>query len=325
MSSPALENFLDKFTVSELVQGRELYWVESKTSVKQTLKKLQDKRILSMPVFDKGPEHKAKNGGLGKYIGLITIGDIVQGLAFNPWFDKITMQKEKPTKEDLSRLVKFSILESKVSEIVGEMTEEGKHLIILDENDKLKTALKLFAKGQHRALVVRSKGGPCMLSQSDCVKFLSNKLNYEEAIGTKVGLLFERSLSNTNLLDENKQVKSVRADEIALMGYRELGINAKDPLAALPVVDSKTGKVVATLSESDLRGIDEHTLTDLLLPVTEFIKKSDKDTESLLTFEEDTTLGDAIFMLSKKSAHRAWIVDDDRECVLSHVTTIYYY
>mmetsp|Transcript_20804 Transcript_20804/g.29085 ORF Transcript_20804/g.29085 Transcript_20804/m.29085 type:complete len:358 (-) Transcript_20804:141-1214(-) len=316
-TSIKLEAFLDKYTVKDLIPGeRKLIHVESKTTVEDVLKLLNKHKILSVPVFDKSSEHEKKNGMLGSYLGLITMADIVQGLAFNPWFEKYTLGFD-PTKklfvDDMERLVKYSVLQSPISELIG-MSQETKDTWIFDETSSLNTVAKCFSQGAHRALVTREKGGPTLLSQSDCARFLARKLEYETALGSDIGKLLEQPLSKVGLFMKGVKVISIDGNALALMGFQKLlqWKGYKDwQLASLPIVDSKQGgKLIGNLSESDLRGITSKNLCDILLPLKEYLTKMNGEIRAPITVTSQTTFLEALEKVVLEKVHRAWIVDD---------------
>lgn len=146
-------------------------------------------------------------------------------------------------------------------------------------------------------------------------RFLYQKLECETALGSSVGTLKEQPLSKIGSMCEGRKVISLKSNELALMGFRKL-LQLKSfkdwQLAALPIVDSKNGKLVGNLSESDLRGINRQNLLDLLLPASEYLKKiHGGKIPKPITVTTNTRYVDALQTVVKKKIHRAWIVDSN--------------
>mmetsp|Transcript_11120 Transcript_11120/g.16650 ORF Transcript_11120/g.16650 Transcript_11120/m.16650 type:complete len:341 (+) Transcript_11120:65-1087(+) len=300
-----LETFLKDAKVSDLKSKVEIFPIDSAATVCDTLKELASKKILSMPVLD-----KKKN----KYIGIVSISDIVIATVFNPAFSKLasgTKAIDKLVREDFKKIIEKSVLKNPVSDLVG-MTEEGKNLWVFDEKESLIKVSEYFAQGVHRALVSRSKGNPSFISQTDLVRFIGKKVR--ESKDAVVTSFLKNSLSKLGYTRKGKRVIAVKTTETALAGFRRLlqWQSFRDwNLAALPIVD-KDGKIVGNLSESDLREMNtEARLLDLLFVVPIFLKTYYGEMRKPVTVTGETSFLDALDKLLDENVHRIWIVDND--------------
>jgi CBS domain-containing protein len=89
---------------------------------------------------------------------------------------------------------------------------------------------------------------------------------------------------------------------------------------AIAVVD-KEGRLAASLSASDLRGLHRGTLDTLLLPVYEFLESNSKERkggllpDQLRSAKPDTPLDAIVNMMLESHIHRVWLTNDNDEPV----------
>ena len=118
--------------------------------------------------------------------------------------------------------------------------------------------------------------------------------------------LFSRTLSDLGLCISARKVVFMYDDEGALDGLRRL---SDCGLGALPVIDRRTGVIVATLSCSVVRYLDLATVGDIRLPVLDFLRKYHPPSlQPLLCKPSDALLAAARSILAHK-VHCAWIAD----------------
>mmetsp|Transcript_27964 Transcript_27964/g.39038 ORF Transcript_27964/g.39038 Transcript_27964/m.39038 type:complete len:342 (-) Transcript_27964:237-1262(-) len=308
-SNAALQKFLSAFKVADIIKDKnELFTISSTSTVEETLKLLGKKKILSMPVIDE----KKK-----EFVGIVSISDIVIAICFNPCFAKLAKGGtiDDLSREDMEKIISRSVLKNAVVDIVG-VTEEGKNLWTFDENDNLLKLAEYFSQGVHRALIIRESGGPCLLSQTDYARFLCNEVKKTEDKNVEDRLKI--SLEKLGYAGNKGTISiiSVQDEETALGGFRRLlqWHSFRDwNLAAMPVVDSKSGKIIGNLSESDLRGINENRLLDLLFVVPMYLKTYHGQMKKPLTISPETSFGDALDKLVESKVHRLWIVDKNEK------------
>mmetsp|Transcript_6474 Transcript_6474/g.8935 ORF Transcript_6474/g.8935 Transcript_6474/m.8935 type:complete len:338 (-) Transcript_6474:510-1523(-) len=301
-------NFLDSFLVSEIAKEKNnLYFVTSDTTVEGTLQELARRKILSVPVLDKKTN---------QFCGIVSVSDIVVAIVFNPCFAKLSNGGclDKLTRKDMEEIIERSVLKNSVVDVIG-VTEEGKNLWTFDESESLSKLAEYFAQGVHRALITRKSGGPCLISQTDCARFIHSKIKASKSSAVKK--ILDADLNSLGYV-KGTDVVTVKDTETALHGFRRLlqWHSFRDwNLAALPVVDSKTGKIVGNLSESDLRGMNENRLLDLLFVIPMYMKTFYGIMGTPLTVTTNTTFKDAVDKLIEAKVHRLWVVDADEKPV----------
>mmetsp|Transcript_897 Transcript_897/g.1713 ORF Transcript_897/g.1713 Transcript_897/m.1713 type:complete len:341 (-) Transcript_897:289-1311(-) len=307
-TSKNVEEYLKDFKIKDAVTGQqEIFSIPSSSTVEDGLKELAQRKILSLPVLDKKTN---------KYIGIVSISDIVIAICFNPCFSKVSKggdSMEKLTKKDLKDILKKSVLKNPIQDVLG-MTEEGKNLWVFQESEDMVKLAEYFSQGVHRALVVREGKGPCFVTQSDVVKFLASKTKADNSLA--IAELLKKPLSELGHVENEKKVVTVTDNETALTGFRRLlqWQSFRDwNLAALPVVDSKTGKIVGNLSESDLRGLNHDRLLDVLFTVPAYLKTFYGEMRKPETVVATATFGEAIDKIIASEVHRLWIVDADEK------------
>uniref|UniRef100_A0A7S2U1L1 CBS domain-containing protein n=2 Tax=Lotharella oceanica TaxID=641309 RepID=A0A7S2U1L1_9EUKA len=247
-----------------------------------------------------------------KFIAIVSISDIVRAIVMDKSFDKFASGRVRPQEKDIRALLKQStVFRRTISTMVGN-TEESKTFRVFDEKTSFSHLFRHFSQGFHRALVMRREGeGGCLISQSDCVRFIYKKM-MEESGKEEVENLARKPLSELGVL-YNVHALSIKDTETALAGFRKMlrwRAFSKWNLGAIPVVDKK-GRVVANLSESDLRGADRASFVDLLKPVVEYLRTTHGSVRTPVAATGATTFSEAIRTILDEKIHRLWIVNKD--------------
>lgn len=100
-----------------------------------------------------------------------------------------------------------------------------------------------------------------MLTQTDVIQFIHEHLD-----SIKLDFASTQSITELGLMGP-KSLVTMSKNETAFDGYVKM---KKNRVLALPVVDEQ-GKLVASLSNSHLRGLNAERLETLSLPVVEFL------------------------------------------------------
>jgi CBS-domain-containing membrane protein len=123
---------------------------------------------------------------------------------------------------------------------------------------------------------------------------------------------------HTHTQPEGKEFFSLKPTDTALYGFQKMAVLKT---RALPVLDIN-GECVATLSSSNLRGLNADTYSALLLPVVDFLKASNApnasstidETELKLSTGVTTTVGaplsEVLTQLQAYKVHRVWVADE---------------
>ena len=285
--SQQTESVLKTWNLGLLVYDkRNLVHVTSTTTVEEALFLLQRENILALPVYDEQKE---------TFTHILTIFDILTYVAFGSF----KIDEKEPDAYEVFKSAKIPI-----SELVFKpIHSEDAKVWVYNANDKICKVLEPMCKGVHRILVDihNGEGKPQyrMLTQSDMIRFLSSYTLFEPSSpdGTQ-------KLKDLNIIRGN--VKTANENTPALEAFRTLEI---EDIMALPLVDD-TGKLVATLSASDLRGLRSFQLKSILLSSIQFLLLfRGPAARRCVTCTENDTLFDIITKFIIFKVHRIWVVD----------------
>jgi len=135
-----------------------------------------------------------------------------------------------------------------------------------------------------------------VLSQSDLIHFLFE--NIRDVGIARFDTVEKLNLGTQVVISMSAKAKAIHA--FFLMLYNKV--------PAVAIV-SGNGELVGNLSASDLRGLDQNTFPQLLMPVMEFVK-SVKRHRGLITCKKDSTLESVLSKLANNKVHRLWMVND---------------
>jgi len=275
-------------TVGELFPGyRPLISFKSTDSVVDVLKGLEDSLILSAPV-------KKDN----VVIGLVDVLDVLIFL----------VQSFRAGADIFSNLLHTPI--SKVLDLCA--AERPKKFCVVTEKTPIENVLDLFYSGIHRALVVGdSEDVPLvnMISQLDMVGVVAQCLEF-----------FSSDLKYTSMKDLgfSRRPLVIASIEDSVVDVLEKMKNARPIVSAVPVTNEE-GKVVATFSASNLKGILHMPQHTLQMKVTEFLKSQSTDFlrasmdfyKSLhpITTRETSSYEQVAMTMAATKVHRIWVVD----------------
>eukprot|EP00472_Partenskyella_glossopodia_P004424 CAMPEP_0197516794 /NCGR_PEP_ID=MMETSP1318-20131121/1724_1 /TAXON_ID=552666 /ORGANISM="Partenskyella glossopodia, Strain RCC365" /LENGTH=295 /DNA_ID=CAMNT_0043065821 /DNA_START=144 /DNA_END=1031 /DNA_ORIENTATION=+ len=253
-----------------------------------------------------------------KYKGVINIADIINEIVFHPAFvenEELYLTGEI-SQQVFNKRIEESILDEPISMLVGKRPE-SRHLWVFSPDDKMSKIGQYFSQGTHRALIKREEksGGPCIFSQTDLVRFLRLHLTDHQ-----IQPIVKLTLEETGLAVGGRHVVSVSPSDTALTAFRKLlssqWTTTSDfikprhtwDLSALPI--TQNGRLVGTISQSDLRGLNSDNFHLLMLPVLEFLKTGGLiEKRSTISVTPTTTLAATIMKVSENKVHRAWILD----------------
>jgi len=288
---------LRDMTIADVWPTRPIVWVSSTCNLEDTLQLLKIHKILSLPVVDL-PKNEC--------IGTVDVMDITLYLvATFPSVDSITY-------EALNRM-EWAGRKFLVDTTVGQVIAFSKTWNPSDLPNypvKITTSLvqllEIFSFGVHRVPVISDDNKVInFISQTDLLRFFSENLYLlgERGIGKKT--LDELGIGRTS-------VYFVRSDAMTLL---TLSVISAKKVSALPVLDKDTGKLVATFSASDLRGMGPEDLPHLLQPLLQFLATHNLKSLYPLTCKVTDTFEYVMCKLAATKVHRVWVVDDNLQLV----------
>jgi len=285
---------LDTTLCSELIFDKKtLVEVNEDATVEQVLQLMNQNNIISVPVFQNKTGKKV-------YTGIVNNFDIIAYLGFAAYFSG----GELITENDLNILEYESV---PIKEIQG-FSEEGQVLWIFAPTSLLKDVAKLFTnsdKRVHRVLISQenTEFDPKivfrMLTQTDVVRWIVKNQNHFP--------ITQQKLSDLNLA--NPVGGCVFQVPENLQTIKALNQIVKQKVHAVAVVD-ETGKIITTLSESDVRPLCNTNFKKIVLPISEFLREfhDGKLTHPVTCGPTDILLDVAIRAVAAK-VHRVWVVD----------------
>jgi hypothetical protein len=98
----------------------------------------------------------------------------------------------------------------------------------------------------------------------------------------------------------------------ALTGFRSMAIHGVSSMAIVDKQDDSI-KLVDNLSASDIRHFTEDTVSDVFLPVSDYLNKVRKSERKLVVCYEDTPLREVMELAVKNSVHRVWVIEQEGE------------
>jgi len=269
---------------------RNLIKIDSNMTVEEALYVLYRENILAVPVCD--PETE-------EIIAILTTFDFVAYFSFESF--KVGEEAEADA---------FSLFESAnihVSELLQKCKEKEK-IWKFNAKDQIEKVLLPMSKGIHRVLVDinNGEGKPQyrMLTQTDLIRFLTAYSCFNQ---NQSPLNIEDNIKKLNFINTENQLKTAREKTRALDVLR---LMYHHQVHAIPLVNSE-GKLTATLSPSDLRGLRSYQFKSILLPAIEFLLiKKGLSARRCITCTENNTLSDVITKLVINKVHRVWIVNE---------------
>jgi len=239
--------------------------------------------LLSLPVIDSN----------NKLMGMVSILDLLIFLSWAPYFQ--TGQIDESTTE-------LRNLNRPISQLLG-LTTEGRSLWIAEPTMSLTSLVEPFSRGVHRVLVPQKddegKNAYRVLSQSDVVSYIYKN---RHEVGKKM------SIKLSELGIQPKPVVSITSSTPALEGFKTMSLEKVTALAI-----THNGKLVGTLSASDLRGLTRRRLQKVVAPVKQFLEFMHGSIRDPLTTTLDSTLNEALSLIVTEGVHRLWIVNAQKE------------
>jgi len=335
-------------TLKELVDSKPddmqgLVSIVSTETVEKAISLMRHHNITSLPVTD-----EAVAGGTEFFCGVVHLVDVMVKLLSNPVWELLAKEEANNPNLTAQRKIDFlkqhaekmiALFEEPISTYIGAASSE--EIWSLSAESTLEQALEVFSRGVSRLLVqdsafaeTTSTGGAAvklktsLLTQIDVIHFLHN--NTDTLAGFvrlplwKVGLANPPpSVEAENFGADPPGLRPVFCQELQTVTPATSALQALKDIHgwknwhdhAVPIVDEQ-GKLLGTLSASDLRGLTRESWPYLVLPVLEFLKVMNSDSPVDVDRErmqiEVTATHNIAYLLStvaRSGVHRIWLVD----------------
>jgi len=274
-------------TLGELIFDKNaLIQVSSETTVEDAAKMMKKHNIISAPVFDSSK---------GQYIGIIDMFEIMR-------FTAVGFFEESIFKDDLFTKFEFS------KETVGDLVQKSQRcqrILSYEGSEPIIAAIRNLGELDHRALVrtVDDKSFQKVyriITQTDLVRFIQKHEG-------KLQKYLDKRIDELGLANPlGTPTVCITTKDKAVVGFYKMFYNKVNAVA---VVD-ESGKLVANLSCSDLRGLSSDTIQYVRLPPLSFIQSMTGEKPSRpITCRVKDHLNLVIDQMVSANVHRVWITD----------------
>jgi len=276
---------LHHFKVEEVGSNANIVTIQDGKTIEEGVNAMAQNRITSAPVVTNE----------GAVLGYVDMLDIVQHIVkVSP--DEWCISHDCLRSLDIAG--RAISLES-ISEIINASGRDP--YVPVYENNPLTEAVAHFARGVHRIAIVDGQGAvKHSLSQSDFAKLLSEELKKSPSKHISEKSVKELGLGNYAPL-------LVSESQTVLEALRKINENS---VSALAIVH-KSGTLCGNFSATDLVGLYRNQLPDLLISLRDYLAKYSDKSLSPITIRAETTLLEAVQVMSESQIHRVWVIDDD--------------
>jgi len=291
---------LDQTKVENLLDPNfKLIFAKSTDSIIETLKLLQTKGILSVPVYD---EHQQK------WLGLVDVFDILTVLIF---MSDLKSLVEALNKKEVDY---YSFVETELKvlkdESVATILNSSQHnpWCPVSRLKPLHSLMDIFSRDVNlqRVPIVDDDGDVIgLISQSTVINFLYK--NVEQFPDTAAIKVKDTAISSP--------VISVGFDQMAIAAYK---LMVSHGVTGIAIVD-KEGKLASSLSVSDFKGsLESNLFHDLCLPIGLYLEKETPEFERRLSSSPiscnlESNIYELLHKLSVNHIHRIFVTDSENK------------
>jgi CBS domain-containing protein len=266
---------------------KEIITIFETGTVEDALALLKERNVKSVPV----------RSADGKIVGILGIFDLLTYAVFGV----LTSDESYASHADLTRL------SNPVGNLVG-LTNEGKSAWSFkpySTNAELWNCLYPFCAGVHRVVVLdESNGEEHLLSQTDVVRYLLAQSALDATLS--------RSIDALEMVCGPEKVRSIAYHAPALRCYRRM---VMEDITSIAIVD-ESGKLVANLSASDLRGLNRSSFQKLDEQVLKYLAEGrGGEVRAPVTCTAWSTLREVMQKMLIEGVHRVWVTNEAGEPV----------
>jgi len=296
-----MESLLEQTTVAQVLpQNQKVITIPHTATLSEAIQTLSSNRILSAPVEIKGEKDVQK-----RYLGFLDMMDII-GFLLKTYSEDRGGENAKihlhQWCQDIGKLEDRGRIFANHPVIDCVELSKKNPFFTVHVNSTLPKLIYVFHQGPHRAAVVNDNDDIVgIVSQSNIIHFLAKNIHLS------MGPTLRTRLMDMNLGQKIK-VFTIGIESKAIHAFHQMWTNK---VSALAVVDN-SGVIVANISISDLRGLNQENFASLLLPVLEFITKYLPQFKiPPLCVRESDTLETVLLKLAATKTHRVWVTDDN--------------
>jgi len=277
-------------SVQDIAQNnkRDIVSISQEDSVKDALQLLSKNNILSAPVYDGE-----------KCVGLVDVLDLTTFVT-NVYYT--SGNKESPFK---NYLLQFSFEVEKVKSVINFSKRNPYVPVSLDT--PLNDVLSKFASGLHRVPVLSDNKVTFLLTQTALLAELEASTTFQS--------VKSKTISDLKIGVQGEPLQSVEENSLAIDAFKLISDSGVSAVA----IKSTSGKIVGSLSASDLQGFIGEELFHLGSNVVDFMtfarRKKNDDRDQMVHIKLSDNLGEAVSRILSKKVHRLFITNDQLEVV----------
>ncbi|KNC98665.1 uncharacterized protein SPPG_06346 [Spizellomyces punctatus DAOM BR117] len=291
-----MSEFIQTTPVSTLLKAlpaRPLISVKDSTTVEETFDVLLANDIQAVPVWSEDEK---------QFISIVDVLDLLTYTAFQPVFDQ---ELEDPSL--IQQRADF--LQHPVREAIG-LTRESERVWTIDEDETILSLLTLMSNGIHRVLIPHTPHTTSRLvTQTDLLRFLfANNHHFDTILCIDANKIMNKQQSQ-HPAHENGihglSCTTISMHSRTIQGFKKM---RNEGVRSLGVVDEE-GILVATLSASDLRGLNQSRLDQVLNPPLVFLRHVHGTLPPPHTCTQRFTLGQVIAYLLFQNLLRVFVIE----------------
>lgn len=292
MSYSTPSGALNHTRIVEIIPRRQTVFVYDDAKLGPTLKLMNDHKITAIPVYRRAE-------GVHRCLGWLDMRTVMLYLAYGKYKNIATADGSSGALFD--RNAQWN--DQPVLDLLHLSPENATHWEYR-AGDEVAKLLDPFIKGIHRVIVLHNGSDPNaseVCTQADMVRwvyhchgaFAKNSDKSVEALGL---------LNGASLV-------TVTDKETALDAFRKA---ASKELPCVGIVDAN-GRLVGTISASDLKALDAEHLRFATLNVMDFLAKFSPKSVNPVSAAKQCTLRTIMSKMLQQRVHRVWICDGDHK------------
>lgn len=292
MSYTTPSGALNNTRVVEIIPRRQTVFVYDDAKLGPTLKLMNDHKLTAIPVYRRAE-------GIHRCLGWLDMRTVMLYLAYGKF--KNIASADGTSGALFDRNAQWN--DQPIVDLMHLSPENAAHWEYR-ANDEVAKLLDPFVKGVHRVVVLHHGTDPNaseVCTQSDFVRWI---FHCHSAFSRNT----DKSLEALGLVNGGSVV-TVTDKETALDAFRKA---VTKELSSVAVVDA-SGRLVGTVSASDLKALDAEHLRFATLNVMDFLAKYSPRSVNPVSAAKQCSLRTVMAKMLQQRVHRVWICDGDHK------------
>jgi len=284
-------------TIAELQTVTDLAHAEVNQTLSQCLEALTNRRIYSLPVFDKE-----------KYVGMISLKEIVNFIVQQFYKSAHATSSEKHLRIETLKAHTFVDEDYRsISEAIQKepLRDHLQTVPVLEDSTKLKDLISALSKSE-RVPIIHNGKIVNIVSQATVLRFIAKHLN-------DVGSIIHETLHQLDCI--TKPVHTVSMNTPAIVSF---AIMVESGFSSLGFLDEDESHISGVISFKDIRGAVMDGTDSLLKPTEDYVNTIRRNDEKNITKDVVPTvncsakdpLGKVISKLTAVGIHRLFVRED---------------